>query len=160
MPRAVEENTTGAPGFQARPRRKPVEITRARRAKVEQIVDELLQLLDTLDDDPDLEPSLGSYLPADGFALDAEADDSDMEEDDPGEESDFGEESDTGEESGTGIGDHDGIWEQAESIPASTAYPDKARLRQAVFEAQADPRKITRKAGPSRDPDSIRLIGR
>ncbi len=59
-------HTTVAPTPRRRRPASVVKITRARRARVEQIIDELLQLLDTIDGDPDSEdgaddePSLGA----------------------------------------------------------------------------------------------------
>lgn len=41
-------------------RRKPLRVTKARRAQIEAIVDRLLELLDVTDGDADLEPSLGA----------------------------------------------------------------------------------------------------
>ena len=42
-----------------KPRKKPFRVSRERRERIEAAVDGLLQLLDAIDGDPDLEPSLG-----------------------------------------------------------------------------------------------------
>lgn len=67
-------------------------ITPAMRQLVENVVEDLLLLLDELDGDPDLEPTMG--LVPEGHQDEAEGDDPDAEADD------------------TGIADHDGLAEQ------------------------------------------------
>ena len=77
----------------ARPQPMNFIVTPTMRERIENIVDELISLLDQLDGDPDLEPTMG--LVPEGYQDEQEGGDPDAEVDD------------------TGIADHDGLVEQS-----------------------------------------------
>lgn len=79
-----------------------IALTPAMRQLIENVVEDLLLLLDELDGDPDLEPTMGDV--PEGYLDEQEGDDPDAEDDDPAEDDDGG------------LADYEGLMEQTNGL--------------------------------------------